>query len=161
MRRLILIPILFLTLNLYAPNDPNYQERVISFVEWYQQYLEEQARIGKLMYAIREVESGNNYEMRGSSTEYGAYQFTRATWRMYSYLYFDRLLPMTKEYQDSVAYLKVKNLVYAGFSDLEIASIWNCGKPDWRGRKGVNRHGVRYDVPNHVRKIERVLAERN
>ena len=161
MKRLILIIFLLLTFKLYAPNDPDYQEKVKDFTEWYHEQLNKQIRIERLMYAIREVESGHDYEKSGMSGEYGAYQFTRATWRMYSYLYFDRLLPMTKEYQDSVAYLKVKNLVNAGFSDLEIASIWNCGKPDWRGRKGVNRHGVRYDVPNHVRKIERVLAERN
>lgn len=161
MKRFIVLLFILFTLNSYAPNDPNYQEKVTNFTEWYKIQQDKIERIENLMYAIRMVESGGDYERKGASGEYGAYQFTKASWRMYSYLYFEELLPMTKEYQDSVAYVKVKNLVNAGFTDLEIASIWNCGKPDWKGRKGVNRDGVRYDVPHHVKKIERVLAERN
>ena len=45
-------------------------------------------RVDLLLQAIKIIESRGNYSVKGESSEYGAYQFTSATYRMYSYLYF-------------------------------------------------------------------------
>jgi hypothetical protein len=145
--------LILFTISSYAPNDPFYVEKITACRIAIETAMERENRIERLLYAIREVESGGNYEMVGGSREYGAYQFTMATWRMYTFLYFREILEMSPENQDRVARQKVENLVDAGFSDREIASIWNCGKPDWEGRIGVNRYGVRYNVPHHVEKV--------
>lgn len=114
-------------------------------------------RVDLLLETIKIIESGGNYNTKGKSLEYGAYQFTNATYRMYSYLYFKELLPMTPENQDKIARKKVENLVKAGFTDSEIASFWNSGSPKWEGKIGVNKYGVKYNVPKYVSDFNNTL----
>lgn len=118
-------------------------------------------RVSILLKAIKLVESKGDYTAKGESGEKGAYQFTNATYRMYSYLYFKELLPMTPENQDKIATKKIENLVRAGFTDSEIASFWNCGSPKWEGKIGVNKYGVKYNVPQYVKNINKAIKKLN
>ena len=156
--RYLFVPFMFIAINIYAPTLDQEEQRNARMEEEMRR-IEREKRIDLLLEAIRIVESGGVYDTKGASGEYGAYQFTKPTWRMYSYLYFREILDMTPENQDKVARRKVEKLVDNGFSDKEIASFWNSGRRDWRGRVGVNQWGVRYDVPNHVRKVDSVLTK--
>lgn len=123
------------------------------------------ASVQDIMNAIRQVESGGNYEARGGSGEYGAYQFMPETWQSWSSQYANEVLQMsvaelemTQENQDAVAGWKIKKLVDQGYNPQEIASIWNSGKPEWKGKIGTNKYGVKYNVPAYVSKIEKALG---
>ncbi|MEA2036181.1 MAG: transglycosylase family protein [Nanoarchaeota archaeon] len=121
------------------------------------------AEVEDIMKAIRTVESGGNYQARGGSGEYGAYQFMPETWAGWSRQYASEVLKMstqldmTKENQDAVARWKIEKLVSQGYNPQQIASIWNSGSPDWKGKTGTNSYGVKYDVPNYVNKITNQL----
>ena len=115
-------------------------------------------RIEKLLATIRKVESDGRYHIRGSSGEYGAYQFQRATWHLYSYMYEGKVLDIrVPENQDRIARMKVTDLVGKGYSDSEIAAFWNSGISEgWESRTGINRWGVKFDTPAYVDKFMRV-----
>ena len=66
---------------------------------------------------------------------------------------------MTPENQDAVAQFKIKQMLARRYSPEQAAALWNTGShPDWAGRVGVNKWGVRYDVPHHVEKFRREYA---
>lgn len=111
-------------------------------------------KIITLAKAIREVESGHNFEARGASGERGAYQFMPGTWRDWARDFLgDENAEMTPENQNKVAYYKIESLRNQRYSPKEIASIWNSGSPKWAGKIGVNKLGVRFDVPAYVNKV--------
>ena len=114
-------------------------------------------RIEKLLATIRKVESDGRYHIRGGSGEYGAYQFQRATWRFYCYLYEGKVLDIRiPENQDKIARMKVSDMVQNGYTDMQVAATWNSGISEgWEGRVGVNRWGVKFDTPGYVRKFMR------
>ncbi|MGC8495074.1 MAG: hypothetical protein ACP5SH_25430, partial [Syntrophobacteraceae bacterium] len=118
------------------------------------------AGVGRIADAIKQIESGGDYGATSPDGGHGAYQFT-GTWDAWSSAYAQKNglgmgpLPMTPAYQDAVAKDRIRGLVSQGYSPNEIASIWNCGRPDWEGRTGVNGAGVAYNVPAYVAKFER------
>lgn len=105
--------------------------------------------------AIKSIESAGNYTISGLSGEYGAYQFMPKTWNRACLKYFGTVLSMTPYNQDFVALTIIKDRLNKGYSPGQIASIWNCGSPNYSGRKGVNRYGIRYDVPLYVEKFQK------
>jgi hypothetical protein len=160
---LIIFIVLGAHLNTLAPIlDKEYRnnrfEQIVKIIE---EEIAFNKRVDLLLQAIKIVESGGDYTIKGKSGEIGAYQFTRATYRMYSYLYFKELLPMTPENQDKIARKKIENLVKAGFTDSEIASFWNSGSPKWKGKVGVNKYGVKYNVPKYVEKFNETIKKLN
>ena len=60
---------------------------------------------------------------------------------------------MSKENQDKVAYMKVKEWGEQGLKPAQIASMWNSGKANWEGNVGVNKMGVQFDTPSYVKKV--------
>lgn len=108
--------------------------------------------------AIRQTESQGNFQAKGKSGEYGAYQFTEPTWNAYSKKYGVNvpLQQATPQQQNEVAYKEIKALKDKGHNVGEIASIWNSGKPDAYkdvNYKGVNKMGVTYDVPAYAKSV--------
>lgn len=104
--------------------------------------------------AIRKVESNDNFQAKGKSGEYGAYQFTEPTWKKYaSETLGNPNAELTPENQNKVAYTKIKQWKDQGYKPDQIASMWNSGKPEYQGKVGVNSHGVSYDVPGYVNKV--------
>jgi hypothetical protein len=105
--------------------------------------------------AIKYVESRGNYSVYGGSGEYGAYQIMPKTWLMWSKQTHNKILKMTPANQDSVVIRKIRYWT-KHYSYREIASIWNSGSPRWMGKIGINKHGVKYNVPEYVKKVDRV-----
>ena len=160
---LIIFIVLGAHLNTLAPvlNKEYRNNRFEQIVKIIEEEIAFNKRVDLLLQTIKIIESGGNYNIKGKSSEYGAYQFTSATYRMYSYLYFKKLLPMTPENQDKIARKKVENLVKAGFTDSEIASFWNSGSPKWEGKIGINKYGVKYNVPKYVEKFNKTIKKLN
>ena len=112
--------------------------------------------IQALLFVIREIESNQRYYVKGGSGEYGAYQFTLKTWDYYCEKFFgERLNIRIPENQDKVAKAKVEYYLEQGYTLEMIFALWNSGSPyGWENKKGVNRWGVLYNVPNYVSKAK-------
>lgn len=109
--------------------------------------------------AIKSVETqgqSDPYTARGKSGEYGAYQYTAPTWSADSKKYLGQDVPLeqaTIEQQNRVAYNKIKELKDKGYTPIQVASIWNSGKPDAyadTSYKGTNKSGATFDVPQYA-----------
>lgn len=106
--------------------------------------------------AIRSVETKGQkdpYTAKGASDEFGAYQYTTGTWAADAKSFLGKEVPLasaTREQQNEVAYKKLLSLKQQGYNPGQIASIWNSGSPEWEGKVGVNKYGVKYDVPKYV-----------
>lgn len=106
----------------------------------------------KIAAAIKQVESGGNYNARGASGEGGAYQFMPSTWKDWATQYLgDSNAPQTPQNQDYVAKAKIQDLLNKGYNAQQIALIWNGGQPIVK--KGVNRFGVAYDSGAYANKV--------
>lgn len=108
----------------------------------------------RLAMAIRQQESGGNYEAKGQSGEYGAYQFMPETWKSSAkQVLGDANAKPTRENQNKVAYTKIKTWKDQGYKPDQIASLWNHGKPEYQGVVGTNKQGVHYDTPSYVKNV--------
>lgn len=115
--------------------------------------------------AIRQTESGGDFQAKGKSGEYGAYQFTEPTWQKLSSKYGINtpLQQATPEQQNEVAYRQVKEWKDAGYNPGQIASMWNAGEgePDaYTGKfsngqpsSGTNKFNVHFDVPAYAKSV--------
>lgn len=125
-------------------------------------------QVVNLAKAIRQTESGGNFQAKGKSGEYGAYQFTEPTWNNTAKKYGVNvgLNQATPEQQNEVAYKQIKEWKDKGHNVGEIASMWNAGvgepqaytgtfsngKPSG-GKDAINSHGVHYDVPAYAKSV--------
>ena len=123
------------------------------------------ATVDQIASAIKQIESNNNYEAKGASGEYGAYQFMPGTWEEWSSQYAQQVLQMsmilnpTPENQDAVAKWKISQWVSQGLSPEQIAAKWNSGSEiGWENKIGTNKQGVAYNVPAYVNKFKNALA---
>jgi len=121
--------------------------------------------------AIRQTESGGNFQLPGKSGEYGGYQFTEPTWKSYSSKYGINtpLKEATPEQQNAVVYNKIKEWKDSGKDVTQIASMWNAGEGEPDAYTGKfkdgrvsssklpggkkNSYGVEYDVPGYAKKV--------
>jgi len=144
--------VLLFSTKVYAPHDI-YRD---SNIEIYLEDCEKKQRIDLILKTIKWIETNNNYTLTGKSGEYGAYQFTKNTWDHYCNLFFDKNLDIKiKENQDKIALLKVTSLVNKGYSNKQIASIWNSGSANWNNKIGINKKGVCYNTPYYVSKFDK------
>ena len=164
MKKIIWILTLILPL---CAGAPNIDSKLISLVRiearinaYIDNYLKLQKRIESLLFAIKMVESNGNYFSIGNSGEFGAYQFTPKTWKSLCLKYVGKELDIRiPDNQDYIAFLKVKSLIEKGYSDEEIASIWNSGSSVWHRKVGINKFGIPYNVPKYVNKIVKLKNE--
>lgn len=105
--------------------------------------------------AIRDVESGGNFQARGKSGEYGAYQFMPTTWQKVAPQFgVNKALDMASpEEQNKVAYHYIESLRKQGYNPGQIASIWNSGRSNPSGNVGVNSSGASYNTPQYVENV--------
>lgn len=107
--------------------------------------------------AIKKVESGGNYNARGGSGEFGAYQFMPSTWKGWAKTYLGNAnAAMTPANQDKVAEARIQDLLNQGRTPEQIALIWNGGQPIVK--KGVNQYGVAYDSGAYAKKVLNALS---
>jgi soluble lytic murein transglycosylase-like protein len=96
------------------------------------------------LYAIRQVESGDNHAAIGNGGERGAYQFTASTWRMHS-----KQSHRNAHSETSATIVAFNHLEYlikkVGGDDVKkLALAWNCGlrgikKPSKRSKDYAER----------------------
>ncbi|MFP4025765.1 MAG: transglycosylase SLT domain-containing protein [Thiohalospira sp.] len=136
----------------FAPENPEFQIYLKKNVEQEKIKQKKALRINNLLAALRTIESNNTYNAKGSSGEYGAYQFMPETWDIYCYMFFGKQLDITNpKNQDIIAYKKIENLINKGYSNSEIAATWNSGNAqNWQSKIGVNSYGISYNVPAYV-----------
>lgn len=104
--------------------------------------------------AIRQVETGNRPVAGASGELPSRYQFMPATWKAEAKrILGDENAPLTLENENKVAYTRIKEWKDKGYRADQVASMWNSGSPDWKGKVGVNSAGVKYDVPSYVAKV--------
>ena len=82
---------------------------------------------GQSSKAIRQTESGGNFQAKGASGEYGAYQWEPGTWSAESQQAGVNapLDQATPEQQNEVAYTQIENWKKEGYNPAQIASMWN------------------------------------
>jgi len=103
--------------------------------------------------AMRTIESGGDYNAKGKSGEYGAYQYIPATWKERASKYLkDANAPQTPENQNFVQYNWVKEQKDLGLTPDQILAKHNSGGTQYQGKVGVNKYGVKYDVPAYVKR---------
>ena len=111
--------------------------------------------------AIRQSESGGNFQAQGKSGEYGAYQFTEPTWQATSQKYLGQAIPLqqaTPEQQNEVAYKQIKEWKDKGYNVGQVASMWNAGEknPDLYkddSAVGINKYGAKFNVPAYAKSV--------
>lgn len=109
--------------------------------------------------AIIDHESGGNFTAKGKSDEYGAAQWIEPTWNAEAQKYLGYVpkwgtSEMTPEIQKAVIYSKIKEEKDKGLNPAQIAAQHNSGSPDgWENKIGVNKYGVKYDVPTYVKAV--------
>lgn len=137
-------------LNCYAPNHKRSKKEIKQMWESHKR----QTLVSYILSTFRWVETGTNkgnYKAQGGSKEFGAYQFTPATWKALCLKYFGELLDINiPNNQDRVAQARIHHLIEQNFTIKQIASIWNCGSPNYENKTGVNKYGIKYDVPKYV-----------
>ena len=108
--------------------------------------------------ALIQHESGGNFKAKGASGEYGAGQWMPETWNAQAKKHLGYVPKfgtdeMTPEIQKAVIYLQAKE--DKEVNKLNVAQFfakWNSGSPDgWEKKVGVNKYGVKYDVPAYVK----------
>lgn len=108
-----------------------------------------------LAQAIRQTESSGNFSAKGSSGEFGAYQWTPDTWKSQAQqILGDSSAPMTPQNQNAVAYGVIKTWKDSGLNAAQIAAKWNSGsETGWENKIGTNSSGVAYNVPQYVKSV--------
>ena len=116
--------------------------------------------------AIKRSESGGSsdpYKVKGdNATSTGAYQIQNKNWKPWAKQYLgDANAEMNEENQNKLAYTRVKDLLGKGYSQSQVASIWNSGQADAaKVGKGYNaKIGLNYDVPGYVSKVQKNYAQ--
>lgn len=108
----------------------------------------------RLAKAIRYTESRDKEDAKGASGEFGLYQWMPQTWASTTQKYGLNASDTSRENQNKAAYLQIKELKDKGFKPDQIAAFWNSGKTEgWQDMRGVNKYGVKYDVPDYVSKV--------
>lgn len=112
--------------------------------------------------AIRQVESGGNYNAIGDSgTSKGAYQFNSSNYEDWAKQYGLNPSDFSPTNQDKVAYARINDLLGKGYTQSQVASIWNSGNPDptVAGSGHNDALGVDYDVPAYVNKVKQAYLQ--
>jgi len=105
--------------------------------------------------AIRQTESGGNFNAKGGSGESGGYQWMPDTWKAHAQQVLGNAnAEMTPSNQNAVAYGVIKKWKDSGLNPAQIAAKWNSGSEvGWENKRGVNSAGVAYDVPKYVASV--------
>ncbi len=112
----------------------------------------------KLMKGIKIVESNGDYNAKGKSGEFGAYQFLPTTYAGAAPKYGIDPTDTSPAAQNKVAYFQLKSFKDKGFTPEQAAAAWNGGEgvvqnDRWKTNVGTNSKGVAYNTPDYVQKV--------
>lgn len=121
------------------------------------------ARAKALAKAIAQHETGHR-NVPGATGELATrYQFMPATWKTLAKKYLgSATAPTTDANQDKVAFLRIRDLLKAGYSESQVAMIWNGGKPYRRVGTVKTKAGkvIRYDTAAYASKVLSIYREK-
>ena len=100
--------------------------------------------------AIVQIETQGRCGAPGASGERGCFQFMPGTWKYWSTHVLGYVADMTPITERYVALHKIQYHINQGYSDSQVALIWNQGNPS-PCKAGVNSKGVPYDSCKYVR----------
>lgn len=109
--------------------------------------------------AIRQTETGGNFNAQGKSGEWGGYQFTKPTWQKLNQKYGTNYQfgSATPEQQNELAYKQIKDWKDQGYNVGQVASMWNAGesKPNayQENYQGINAKGVKFNTPAYAKSV--------
>lgn len=111
--------------------------------------------------AIRQTESGGDFNAKGGSGESGAYQWMPNTWKAHAKQALgNENADMSPSNQNAVAYTVLKSWKDQGLNPAQIAAKWNSGsETGWENKRGVNSAGIQYDVPKYVKSVTDAYQE--
>lgn len=114
-------------------------------------------KVVKVMRAIRDVESGGNYNAVGDAGDaHGAFQYNEKTgpgWKNIAREYLgDENAPMDKANQNKATYYRIKKWKDEGKQPEEIAALWNGAHKDENGR-------YTYNAPEYGEKFRAALMK--
>lgn len=117
--------------------------------------------------AIRQTESGGNFQAKGGSGEFGAYQFTEPTWNAAATKAGVNvpLSQATPQQQNEVAYKQLAEWKqqHPDWNVGNFASAWNAGAGNpnayLNGNSGVNKYGVSYDTGKYASKVAQTYQQ--
>jgi hypothetical protein len=162
MKKLILIFIISLFFCNIHPSERRITERELLEMREKTMIKKQENYIQILLATFRYKESRGNYYKEGRSGDYGAYQILRSNWNKWTKRYLKmKDVPMTPFYQDLLAHELMEYYISKGYSTKQIASLWNCGSPNYIGKIGVNKYGVKYDVPRYVKDFMKIFDKLN
>lgn len=98
------------------------------------------------------VESGGKCAVRGKTGEWGCFQFMPSTWAGWSKTVLGYVAEQTPATEYYVALKKIQHHINQGYSDADIARIWNQGNAGACVR-GTNSSGVAYDSCAYEKKV--------
>lgn len=106
--------------------------------------------------AILKKETGGNCKAKGGSGEVGCFQFLPSTWKEYIKKYKGTTtLPMTFENEFDVM-VTANTKFLEKYTPYQVALIHNQGHAG-KCRKGINKHGVKYDSCAYAQSIVAML----
>lgn len=99
----------------------------------------------------------------GASGEKSCYQFMPKTYAGYSKEVLGYIAPLTPVNAEYVTTMKVQEWLEEGRTKEQILLAWNAGENAKKCKKGINKHGVKYDSCAYITKglklIETAYAE--
>jgi len=102
--------------------------------------------------AMLKLETGGNCKAKGGSGERGCFQFLPSTWKQYIKQYKGTTtLPMTFENEFDVM-VTVNTKLLEKHTVYQVALIHNQGNAG-KCKKGINKHGVKYDSCAYAQKV--------
>ena len=99
------------------------------------------------------IETQGACHVGGKSGERGCFQFMSSTWAYWSTRLFGHVAEMTAENEMAVALFKIQEHINQGYTDTDIALIWNQGNNS-PCKAGVNSKGVKYDSCAYVSQFQ-------
>lgn len=102
------------------------------------------------------MESQNCRNTSGASGEGGCFQFMPNTWAAWSNKVFGYVAPMSRVNEEYVALHKIQHHLDQGYSDRQVALIWNQGNAS-PCKSGTNKYGVEYNSCAYASKVLAVL----
>lgn len=103
-------------------------------------------------------ETRGNHNLKGASGEIGEFQIMPSTWKLFCKIYAKKYIEPTRKAQKEMIYVVILDWSSKGLTVEQIAAKWNSGSHiGWQNKIGVNRFGVKYNVPRYVAEFKKTF----
>lgn len=153
--------LLILTLSLiplYAFSPPYISKFNVKEFERQKEIEEKEKYISTLIETFSYQETRGNHNLKGASGEIGEFQIMPKTWELFCKMYAKKYIKPTRKAQKEMIYAVISDWSSKGLTVEQIAAKWNSGSHiGWQNKIGVNRFGVKYNVPRYVAEFKKTF----